>query len=1025
MKLSLSNLGRSSRWFPRMWFAGILMLHLLLVGRGLALDPTKDLSQYNCQTWSRQSGLPVRSINAIAQTRDGYLWLGTSVGLVRFDGIAFKQLDLHTIAEVRNTVVKSLASSRSGGLWVGLELSAFGFYDGTKFSFRGEKNSKTPPLNVRTILEGKDGTVWLAAEQQAARLNSSGEVEAVLNLDPATNLNLNVICAYEDPQGRLWFGTASQGLYRWQDGVATKLPDPELDKNIILCVAEDGDGNIWVGTNSGLICYDSNFQRRPIPPLWEEIHALLVDRQGVLWIGAREGGLVRYQKGAYQHILNSAGQAGEFVTALFEDHEGSLWVGTGDGLSQISDVKFPIQAGSEDPKFKNVFAVSASPRGGVWIASNRGGVTRFDPKTKTYETQFMPTPLVKRAFEASNGDLYVVNDTRNLVVFSGGKSVAAYPASNMVVGMTENKEGVVVSVGGDLHRAGTNYFQPYLFNNGEKPPFYWIYNLTSGRDGAIWVSSVNGIFRVKDGTYRHWSAAEGLVDPVVEWICEDLDGVVWAAQQSGIARLKDGKIRLINREGGLFDNNIYSIVPDDLGNLWVDSARGIFSVTRQSMNDFCDGKTNRVECTIYDGAESVKVADKTSQEHVGCKTADGLVWFPGPRGVVMIDPAHIPINRVAPPVHVDRIRASGKEVARANRVIVPPDKGELEFHYNALSFIAPHKAQFRYRLEGYDKDWVEAGDRRIASYTNLKPGRYTFQVIAANSDGIWNKQGDQLEIQLLPHFYQTVWFYLLCGGLLCALPIGTYGWRVRHLKHNQLLLQAQVRNRTAELAETNTSLRHEIEERNRMQLEIEQIHKQLLETSRQAGMSEVATSVLHNVGNVLNSVNVSCAVVAAKVRRSRIGSVAKTAVLLHQHEHDLAEFLTLDPTGRKLPDFLAKLATRLAEEQAEMLKELKLLGKNIDHIKDIVAMQQNYAKVSGITETVNLSDLIDDSLRMNEGSLMRHDVVVTREYAKVPPITLEKHKALQILVNLIRNAKHACDDSDRKDHRITIRVTQN
>ncbi|MEO5916028.1 MAG: CHASE sensor domain-containing protein, partial [Luteolibacter sp.] len=190
--------------------------------------------------------------------------------------------------------------------------------------------------------------------------------------------------------------------------------------------------------------------------------------------------------------------------------------------------------------------------------------------------------------------------------------------------------------------------------------------------------------------------------------------------------------------------------------------------------------------------------------------------------------------------------------------------------------------------------------------------------------------------------------------------------------------------------------------RKRAEAELADTARQLLETSRQAGMAEVATSVLHNVGNVLNSVNVSCSVVADKVRKSRVGSVAKTAALLHRHTDDLAAFFTTDPTGRKLPEYLGKLAVGLADEQAELLQELRLLGKNIDHIKEIVAMQQNYAKVSGITETLPVSDLIEDGLHMNEGSLTRHAVQVVRDYGEVPQITVEKHKALQILVNLIR-----------------------
>jgi PAS domain S-box-containing protein len=423
-------------------------------------------------------------------------------------------------------------------------------------------------------------------------------------------------------------------------------------------------------------------------------------------------------------------------------------------------------------------------------------------------------------FEASNGDLYLICFIQTLAILSPErKLVAVHTNSTLIVGMAEDAHGVVVSVGGELFRAGTNYFQPYAFTNAEKPPMYWILNLASGRDGAIWVASAGGIFRVKDGAYQQWSVAEGQVVPV-HWICEDNEGVVWGGTLKGIVRLKDNRISIIDRQHGLFDDNIYSVIPDDLGNLWVDSNRGIFSVSRQSVNDFADGKTARVQCTVFDGMDSVKLSDKTTQERVACKTSDGRIWFPSANGVVMIDPAHIPTNQVAPQVHIDLVKADGREVARGEAVTVPPGKGELEFHFDASTYIAPQKARFRYQLQGYDNDWVDAGNRRMAFYTNLKPGAYTFQVIAANADGVWNRSGDSMNIQLLPHYYQTDWFYLLCGGLACGALAGLYAGRFRHLMHKQRTLQ-QARDRLeSEVQKRTSELRDEIEERKQLEAEL-------------------------------------------------------------------------------------------------------------------------------------------------------------------------------------------------------------
>jgi ligand-binding sensor domain-containing protein/signal transduction histidine kinase len=1032
-----------------------MSLGILLSSNAFALDPARGLLQYNCQTWGRQNGLPVNGINAITQTSDGYLWLGTVIGLLRFDGTEFKLLDLGHVPQARSSIVNSLATAGNSGLWVGLENSSFGFCDGHSFTFHGWQDWANLDRNigyVNSLTESKDGAVWFAAGGAVIRREPSGAYEEILGASTnASNqvTNLNALCSYEDSEGRLWFGTSGNGVYCWQSGKVTKILDSALAMTEVRCLVEDHDGQIWVGTKDGLFCYAPNLARKNILPLPVEIRALLADRHGTVWIGTAGQGLERYRKGGYTALRKTDGLASDYVNALAEDTEGSLWVGTRGGLSQLTDVKFRTYPAAQNPAVREALAVGASRKGGIWVGSS-GGLTYFDRWPRTYGVEAgLSNTYIKRVFEASNGDVYLVSGNKSLVVFSGERAVATYSVTNMVVGLTEDAHGVLASVGGTLYRAGRNYFAPYAFSC-EPPKLDWVLNLATGRDGEIWVACINGIFRVKNGQYRQWGVKEGLSEPRVQWICEDSEGVVWAASLNGIIRLKDNKITTISRRDGLFDNNIYSIVPDDYGNLWVDSVRGIFEVSRKSINDFADGKTAQVACLPYDGPESIRAADKTTQEHVACKTADGRIWFPSANGVVEIGPAHIPRNLVAPPVHIDSLRVNGLEMFRSNNLVVPPGAGELEIHFSALSFIAPHNVVLRYRLEGYDKDWVETKERHTAFYTNLKPGHYNFQVVAANADGIWNQKGDSIEIEFLPHYYQTLWFDILCGGVICAGLAGIYTSRVRAERRKQAgsqkaqqLLEAEVVKRTAELALANSSLQQEIEghekteielkqqtlsleleieERRRMQLEVERVHRELLETSRMAGMSEIATNVLHNVGNVLNSVNISANLVAKSVKKSKLGNLAKVSEMFQQHQDDLGTFITTDPRGRQVPEYLSKLSDHLLADQTATVRELDSLVKNIEHIKEIVTMQQSYAKVSGVKEIVDVHDLVEDSLRMNLGALDRHGVRVIREYQKVPPINVEKHKILQILINLLRNAKYACDESGRADKQLTVRV---
>jgi signal transduction histidine kinase len=345
--------------------------------------------------------------------------------------------------------------------------------------------------------------------------------------------------------------------------------------------------------------------------------------------------------------------------------------------------------------------------------------------------------------------------------------------------------------------------------------------------------------------------------------------------------------------------------------------------------------------------------------------------------------------------------ANRRPVSLQGPIKLAPGQTELEIHYTALSFSVPEKNEFRYKLEGLDTDWVEVGTRRVAYYSNLKPGTYRFRVLGSNNDGVWNDKGASLGFVLQPHFYQTTWFYT--GGIL-AIGFAGFGLqrgRIRHLRERQQHLMQLVEERTKDLAAA---------------------HRQLVEASRKAGMAEVASGVLHNIGNVLNSVNVSAGLIKQQLTNSRQNSIRKMGVMLRDHADDLAAFLSGDEKGRQIPEYLVKLGDHISSEQIAILKEIESLCKNVDHIKDIVAMQQGYAKFSGVIESVSVAELAEEALRLNATALARHDIEIIREFEPVPNISTDRHKVLLILVNLISNAKYACDDGPHPTKRVTIRI---
>jgi ligand-binding sensor domain-containing protein/signal transduction histidine kinase len=984
-----------------------------------ALDPAKSVFQFNCTSWTREDGLPANGINGITQTEDGYLWLGTQKGLVRFDGIEFKPFSPPNTPYFRNQIISALCHSHKGGLWFGLRDGSFGSYDDSAgFSPPPNDPWVGPTMGVLSIREVSDGSVWIGANQGTARW-VSGETNLTsyyTNLAGGWTL-------YEGTGGRVWLGTVERGLYFWQGGKLSAFPDATLENASVTAFAEDRLGGLWVGTKMGLRYYDANFQRQVVPPLPAEVKALLVDRNGVLWIGTTGLGLATFKHGVFTYFQRADGLANENVTTLFEDREGTLWIGTRSGLSQLTDVKLSVYSAADGILGRGCHGVYSSAHGGVWGAMTLG-VSYFNGTSITNYSQESGLSInyMKLVFEARDGDIYLINGNKDIEVLSEGKIVARYPNTTWPTALAQDAQSVVASIGDSLFRVTRTQLVPYEYSTADSPQVYWVRSMFTCRDGSILVASVNGLFRLKQGLFEHWSAQDGLPDNDVHWVCQDDQGVLWAGLTVGIARIQGREIRNITMNDGLHDNYIYSIVPDDHGSLWLNSSRGVFRVSRQELNDFADRRTNRVESTAFDSLEAVKVIDTTEVEYSGCKTADGRIWFPSPQGLVMINPTNLFSNPTPPPVHIQQVRANDCELIGRQHSALRPGKGSLEFQYTAASFIAPQKVRFRYRLKGYEPDWVDAGARRSAFYTNLKPGKYWFEVQACNADGIWNTTGDSIEIQLPPHFYQTTWFMIAMGLLVVAGLFGLYGWRVKRLtwKQNQLqqahsLLEAKVQERTSEL-------KNEIEERKRMEVEVKRIHGELVDASRRAGQAEVASSVLHNVGNVLNSVNVSATLVADQVSRSKTSGVSQIAELLGKHRNDLAGFLTSQGRGEQVLEFLQRLAQQLQAERAGMLGELTNLTGNVEHIKEIVAMQQNYSQVSGVIEIESIPALVENALRTQATALEHNHVRVVRELEPIPDIPVDKHKVLQILVNLIINANHAVANSGSTERVLTLGI---
>ena len=605
---SVRTFNHYNRWAS---FFGIFVFTLVFSSSMWALDPARSLSQYNCRTWRRDNGLPANSVNAIAVGRDGRLWLGTSQGLIHFDGVEFNIATNIGSADFQGKLVTALIPRSAGGFWYALDSGGYGIFDG--------ENSKSLPLpswvrnelSVRSLNETRDGLLILASTSSAGRALG----EELLSPLFAEN-TVDVFSSYEAPDGKLWVGTAEFGLLYWDKDKLVPFPDPSLKGAIIHTITCDRDGNLWLATPLGLRGYDARL--RPIKNIeTTALRTLFLDSQGALWLGTIGGGVLRYQNGSLTRFTRVQGLASDDVQAFAESPDGSIWIGTSDGLTQLSDLKFPTVSNADGLISDSAMCVTASAKGGLWIGTTNGASYYKDGKFSNYGfngADGFSSVWIKRIFEARNGDVYIFGAQKNIDRFSGGKVVATWKTEQWPRDMAEDSKGILVAVARKLKRLENDQLVPYRLPNGDEVEPGWINDLLTTEDDTVWMATEEGVFQLKDGVMTDWCSANHFPKIRYFFLVRDSDGNIWAAQNHGIVRFKDGVMRMIARDQGLRDNNVYAIVSDNLGNFWMDSNRGVFRVSEAELNAVADGKMERVTCVAYEGSDAFKSSDKAAIE---------------------------------------------------------------------------------------------------------------------------------------------------------------------------------------------------------------------------------------------------------------------------------------------------------------------------------------------------------------------------------------------------------------------------
>ena len=754
---------------------------------------------------------------AIAQTGDGYLWLGTEEGLARFDGVNFTIFDLSNTPEIKSNVILALYVDKEDNLWIGTNDGLDRFKNGKFTSFTTREGLSNNV--VRGMCEDKEGTLWIATDGGGLNAFKNGKFTAYTTKDGLSGNK--VMTVYGDREGNLWIGTyEGAGLSKFKDGKFTTFTKKDgLTDPTVWTIHEDQAGNLWAGAGNGLNKFtDGKFTSFTVR---DGLKSVYEDRDGNLWVGTFGGGLKRFKDGRFSSFPTKDGLTNHIVRTIYEDKEGSLWIGTdGGGLNRLRNGKFTTFTTKESLSNDLVWPIYGARDGSLWIGTFGGGLNHLsdDKFTSFTRKEGLASDFVLSLYEDSQGSLWIGTLEGGLNRFKDGNFTTFTErnglSNNYVFSITEDKQGTLWlgTSHGELNRFRDGKFTSYVVDEGRSNVFV----VHEDRQSRLWVGTTYGLNIFSNEQFTPVTPRTGSLNDVVRAIYEDKDGVLWIAGGTGLSRFKDGKLTSFATKGGILNSAAFAILEDDSNNLWITSHKGIFRVGKNQLNDFADGKTDSLIPQVFLTADGLRSNECNPGSPAGFRTKDGRLWFATVKGVSTIDPNNISLNILPPPVAIEKASIDEKYFNPREKVEVAPGEGDLEFQFTALSFVAPLKVRFKYKLEGFDRDWVDAGTARTAHYTNIPPGTYRFRVMACNNDGIWNEAGASFQFYLRPHFYQTYWFYALIALGFVLVGLTLHLLRVRTLENRKTELETLVEGRTRDLLATT----RELEEANRRQAEL-------------------------------------------------------------------------------------------------------------------------------------------------------------------------------------------------------------
>jgi ligand-binding sensor domain-containing protein/AraC-like DNA-binding protein len=762
--------------------------------------------EYVLKAWTIEEGLPQNSVLSILQSCDGYMWFGTQLGLVRFDGMNFRIYNRWNTNELKNDSILCLYEDSNGQMWIGTNGGGIcRINDGQWNTYTVEHGLSNN--HVRVIFEDSKKNIWIGTDFGLNCFKDGVFRKYTVNEGLSGN---SIASLGEDKNGRLWVGTINDGLNVFKDGnlVSSGIGSTLSNKDVTI-IFRDQSGQLWIGTEAGLFFPEINSTSKLTlveAGISQVIRAIKQDLNGNLWIGTDGGGLFRYKDGHMTNVFTQDAYLGEFVCSIEIDFEGNLWVGTyTSGVVQLKKSKVTSLTVRDGLPENYVQAVYKDPERTLWIGTKSSGICTLDeskrPITFKGLKNVLPSHRITAFMRDRNNTLWIGTDQGCVAWKKNGESQLftrneGLPSDKVNVICQGKSPGVWIGTNNGLSQLIDGEFITYNKNSGI--PRAQVNVLLEDKSGCLWVGTRKGLFFQKNGSFQSFTYANKSFTSDVLSMYEDSKGYLWfGTNGSGLFLLKEGKLSQYTTRSGLYNNYIFSILEDEGGNLWMSSYRGVFRVSKKDLEQNHGKSRNYIFSVSYDENDGMMSSVcAVGGQPAAYKGEKGELYFSTVRGISIFYPQSIEINTKPPKVMIEDVIVDNRSLMNLEKTELPDDSHMFEFYFTGMSYVAPGKLKFKVQLEGYDSHWIDVvpppnKQRRAALYFNLPPGDYRFRVIACNRDGYWNEEGPQFSFSIRSPFFKRNLLFILLFLIFLIAAVGYLVWKKKPTKTSKLKTEAK------------------------------------------------------------------------------------------------------------------------------------------------------------------------------------------------------------------------------------------